>query len=304
MKHRRILAVLAVLVTSSALACSGDSDRIDSNVPDDLPDEIATRTHVRGCGTPEPTAEQVAEADRLATLRAASADLLPPGSVSIPVHFHVINKGTGFSNGDLPSAMINDQINVLNDSYSGATGGANTAFRFTLASVSRTTNATWFNSCDSASSENAMKSALRQGGASDLNIYSCNPGGGLLGWATFPSSYNSNPDDDGVVILYQSVPGGGAPSYDEGDTATHEVGHWLGLFHTFQGGCAKKKGDFVDDTPAERSPQFGCPIGIDTCRGGGPDPVTNFMDYTDDSCMFEMTAGQSTRMDSQYTAYR
>ena len=297
------LRALALLLATTTVACSGESDRIDQNIPDDLPDEIATRPYLRGCGTPEPTAEQIAESDRLTTLRAASGDLLPPGSVTVPVHFHVINKGSGISNGDLPSAMINDQIKVLNDSYAGLTGGANTAFRFTLASVSRTTNASWFNGCDAAANENAMKSALRVGGAADLNIYSCNPGGGLLGWATFPSWYAGNPDDDGVVVLYSSLPGGGATDYDEGDTATHEVGHWLGLFHTFQGGC-KKQGDTVSDTAPEKSAAFGCPIGRDTCRGGDVDPVTNFMDYTDDSCMFQMTAGQSARMDSQYTTYR
>ncbi|HEU5059057.1 MAG TPA: zinc metalloprotease [Kofleriaceae bacterium] len=299
---------LALLFATVMLACSGETDRTDPNVPDEeLSDEIAARPHLRGCGTAEPTALEIAEADRLASLRAAGGDLLPPGSVDIPVWFHVIRQGTGTSNGDLTSTMINDQIAVLNESFSGQTGGSDTAFRFTLAGVTRTTNATWYNSCDAASSENAMKSALRVGGAETLNIYSCNPGGGLLGWATFPSWYSSDPDADGVVILDQSVPGGTATPYNLGDTATHEVGHWLGLFHTFQGGCKKNAngGDAVADTPAERSPAFGCPVGRDSCpRQPGVDPITNFMDYTDDACMYELSAGQSTRMDAQYTAYR
>jgi hypothetical protein len=231
----------------------------------------------------------------------------PGGDVSaqvtgatINVYFHVINQGTGIANGDVPDSQITDQISVLNRAY-GPWG-----YSFNLVSVDRTTNAAWYTAGPDAPEEAEMKHALRQGSADDLNIYSSNPGGGLLGWSTFPWSYASNPSDDGVVVLFSSLPGGTAAPYNEGDTATHESGHWMGLLHTFEGGCSKK-GDLVSDTPAEKYPAFGCPTGRDTCTGNkhaGLDPIENFMDSTDDACMDRFTAGQDARMDAMFTTYR
>lgn len=217
----------------------------------------------------------------------------------IPVYFHVINTGSGIANGDVPTTQIQDQIDVLNAAY------ASTGWSFQLMAVTRTTNSAWFTAGPGTADEAAMKAALRQGTAEDLNIYSSSPGGSLLGWATFPSSYASRPKDDGVVLLYSSLPGGSAAPYNLGDTATHEVGHWMGLYHTFQGGCSDKRGDFVKDTPAEKSAAYDCPTGRDSCpRLPGLDPIENFMDYTDDACMFRFTVGQDARMDAMYTTYR
>jgi len=130
-------------------------------------------------------------------------------------------------------------------------------------------------------------------------------GQGLLGFATFPTNCSGSLAQDGVVIHYQSLPGGTLVPYDEGDTTTHEVGHWVGLYHTFQGGCTGN-GDFVSDTAAEASPNYDC-ISVgdrDTCSGGGPDPVDNIMDYTEDACMDNLTAGQQARWTSLTCQYR
>jgi Pregnancy-associated plasma protein-A len=215
----------------------------------------------------------------------------------IDVYVHVINKGTGLANGDIPQSMIDSQINVLNAAY------AFTGWQFTLVSVDRTTNATWYTMGPGTTAESQAKAALRQGTKRDLNLYSANPGGGLLGWAAFPWDYAARPTLDGVVVLYSSLPGGTAAPYNLGDTATHEIGHWMGLYHTFQGGCSGN-GDFVSDTPAEASPAFGCPTNRNTCSSPGLDPIRNFMDYTDDSCMNTFSGGQNTRADAQFTTYR
>jgi hypothetical protein len=216
---------------------------------------------------------------------------------TINVYFHVIRKGTTLADGNIPKKQINKQMNVLNNAY------LPTGWQFQLAGVSRTTNTTWFTVGMGSAAEAQMKNALRQGTADDLNIYTANLGGGLLGWATFPQDYASKPKMDGVVILFSSVPGGTAAPYNRGDTATHEVGHWMGLYHTFQGGCSAP-GDLVSDTPYEASPAFGCPTGRDTCASAGLDPIKNFMDYTDDACMNQFTAGQDARMDTIFTSYR
>lgn len=249
---------------------------------------------VRNCGAPEPTA---AEMDQVgAALRRHILENAVLATGNIKIAFHVIyNASTG--EGNIPQSQIDAQIAKLNSDYTG------TGFTFTLATVDRTANTSYFGMTPGSAAEKKAKAALAKDPAHRFNIYTAKPGQGLLGWATFPSSYVETNTMHGVVIHYASVPGGTLAPYNLGRTLVHEAGHYLGLYHTFQGGCTAP-GDQVDDTPYEASAAFGCPTGRNTCAATGNDPINNFMDYTDDACMYLFSAGQTVRMQAQVGTYR
>ncbi|KAJ7445255.1 metalloprotease [Mycena latifolia] len=261
----------------------------------------------RGCATHINNKDiLVAERHFDANRNQTAADKI--ANTAVKVYWHVISKDSTLAGGNIPDSQIANQISVLNKDYAGN-------ITWTLAGTARTVNADWFNNAGPSTSQQTAMKAARQGGKGDLNVYSVGfvsgSGAGLLGYSTFPSTYSSAPQDDGIVILFSSVPGGSTTGYNLGRTLTHESGHWLGLYHTFQGGCAGSgsatAGDYVVDTPAESSAASGCPSGRDTCTGTsfpGADPVTNFMDYSSDACMTQFSAGQMSRATSQFATYR
>jgi hypothetical protein len=224
-------------------------------------------------------------------------------TATIPVWFHVVAASRNPADGWVSNKQIRDQIDVLNTTFAGGRGGADTGFRFRLAGTTRTINADWF-AQETSADEVGMKSALKQGDATTLNIYSTS-GGGFLGWAYYPKIvvYQQFQVLDGVVIHFGSLPGGFLTRFNLGFTATHEAGHWLGLAHTFEDGCGGH-GDYIDDTPAEAVPTSRCPIGKDTCPEAGLDPIHNYMDYSDDACYTEFTADQAVRTHEQYVHWR
>ena len=222
---------------------------------------------------------------------------------TIPVYFHVLRAGLTYEDGNLPRSMIMEQMRVLNRAFAGGYGGAATPFSFDLKSIDYTTNAEWFTMAYGTPAERAAKTALHQGGANALNIYT-GTAGANLGWATWPWMQKEHPEWDGIVVDFESLPGGTAVRFDLGHTATHEVGHWVGLYHTFQGGCSAS-GDGVEDTPRQQIPTRGCPEGQDSCeRHPGVDPIHNYMDYSDDACYSEFTQGQVDRATGFFVQYR
>jgi hypothetical protein len=289
-----ITAVLGLFGTASAMPRDEAAACIQRTAPaaaSRVRDYVKAPTHDRLATW---TKNNPALAD--AAARATSA---PP--VTIPVWFHVIRKDLTVEGGNIPKAWITAQMKVLNDSYAGRTGGARTGFQFELEGITRTTDAGWFN-LTGYGQDTAMKTALKVGGPETLNIYSAKLGANLLGYAYLAQDAEEVGVLDGVVVHYQSLPGGDFAIYSEGDTATHEVGHWLDLLHTFDGGC--EGGDQIADTAPEASPAFNCPVGRDTCTEPGLDPIHNFMDYTQDSCMYEFTRDQAVRMQQAWLEYR
>jgi hypothetical protein len=300
--HRRVaLSLVLLLVATTSLFAQSDNGQDHAN----------GNASFNRCSTPEKSAIDIeleeAYTSQLIGARQSQGRFRTESdavTVTVSVYFHVITSTSGA--GNVSDTAIANQIKVLNDAYSGLTGGSDTKFRFALAGTNRTANNTWFAAGYGTTAEAQMKAALRQGGAGALNFYTNQPSTGELGWATFPSSYASQPSKDGVVCDWRTLPGGSFAPYNEGDTGTHEVGHWVGLYHTFQGGC-QKNNDYVSDTNAEKSPAFGCPNGRDSCttrQYPGVDPIENFMDYTDDFCMYKFTAGQASRAASLSATYR
>jgi hypothetical protein len=296
-RHMIFFWAAALTVVGGLAACRDGSQRVAGDLTQEENDDRVGQ-EIRRCAVPEVGVEQVDQVNAL--LRAARMNgrqRRSAASATVRLVFHVISSGSGEAEGNVSEAQLAAQVQVLNAAYAGAAGGAATPFHFELAGVSRTVNPLWASMTFGSDAELQAKSALHQGDQSVLNVYLVSPPDGTLGWATFPFDYTSAPLLDGVVVWYQTLPGGPLIPYNEGDTLTHEVGHWLGLFHTFQGECSAVN-DTIADTPAEQWPAFGCPVARDSClRDSGADAIHNYMDYSDDSCLFEFTAEQSERMD-------
>jgi hypothetical protein len=216
---------------------------------------------------------------------------------TVPVYFHVMLSASGA--GDVTQTQIDQQVAVLNRDFAGgkSSAAADLGVSFTLAGVDRYYNNSWHQDKQSAT----YRKQTRLGGKNALNIWLVDFS--YLGIATFPWDYAKQPGIDGIRVQYSSLPGGSATNYNFGETATHEAGHWFGLYHTFQGGCTTTN-DEVADTPAQSSYTSGCPEGRDSCSLPGLDPIHNFMDYSYDNCYTEFTQGQADRASQMWLAYR
>ena len=218
---------------------------------------------------------------------------------TVPVYIHKMLSTSGA--GDVTDAQIKAQMAELNQDFAGGENRRDadqTGFSFVLARVDTYYNDAWHRDHSSST----YRKLTRLGGKDALNIWLVDFK--YLGIATFPWDYAKSPGIDGIRVHWGSLPDGTFANYDEGKTATHEAGHWFGLFHTFQGGCTATN-DEVSDTPAQKSPTTGCPIGRDSCPDlPGLDPIHNYMDYSYDACYDQFTPGQGDRMSTMWAAYR
>jgi len=276
----------------------------------------------RKCGTAEVLERQLAEdpslrkrMDQIETFtqkvsKNPSAFRLVNGVITIPVVVHVVYKTTAQNISD---AQVQSQIDVLNEDYGNTNQDkalipaefqgvdATVGIRFVLDRIVRkqTNKTSW-------STNDAVKKTA-QGGSNPvdpstyLNMWACNLGQGLLGYAQFPGGAAAT---DGVVILYSAFGRNGTliNTYNKGRTATHEVGHWMNLRHIW--GDANCGNDLVADTPPASTANYGCPNypKNTTCTGGKAEMTMNYMDYTDDACMYMFTNGQKSRINAVFAA--
>ncbi|KAI9368642.1 hypothetical protein BJX61DRAFT_537100 [Aspergillus egyptiacus] len=233
--------------------------------------------------------------------------------IEIETWFHIVSSNG--SDDAVSDSMIATQLSYLQNAYRNAT------ITYRLEGVTRQTNDKWARNED----ELAMKGALRKGSYGTLNVYfqtdlqtqtsprtvahqlgpSEKLATSVLGFCTLPnpsinvSSPRSDYVKDGCNVLAKTMPGGTLTHYNRGGTAIHEIGHWNGLLHTFEGeSCSHdNEGDYIADTPQESVPTDGCPVRKDSCVDSpGVDPVHNFMDYSSDECYENFTPAQVKRM--------
>ncbi|NHF60330.1 zinc metalloprotease [Flavobacteriaceae bacterium TP-CH-4] len=228
------------------------------------------------------------------------------GAITIPVVINIIEKFPG----EVTQSQITSQIRILNEDFNNNnsnTSGVPSAFAGLVADVDITFVAGTINRVvntrNSWGTNDAMKDPS-QGGiaptdpANNLNIWVCEIGGGILGYAQFPGGAAAT---DGVVIgtdFFGENSAGGI--YGKGRTGTHEVGHWLNLRHIWGDGRCNRD-DFVADTPKSDRANYNCPTYPTThCRSA--DMTMNYMDYVQDDCMYMFTLGQNERMRALFVA--
>ena len=240
--------------------------------------------------------------------------------ITIPVVIHIVYKN---ETENISDQQIQTQLDILNKDFRNLNADklpsqhpffpltGNAGFEFCLANLdpngNATTGITRTNTTIDEFTDDDLVKFDSLGGANGwnaekyLNIWVCDLGNQLLGYATFPTDLSDNPQADGVVINFTAFGtlGTAKSPFDRGRTATHEIGHWLNLEHIWGDDTDCSGTDGVDDTPDQRVETINCPSGVltDICTATAPGIMyQNFMDYTDDACMVMFSNGQAERM--------
>jgi hypothetical protein len=302
--------IFSLLIFAACQKSDAPADQ-DENLPEIAPTK-------RACASQEVLEAQmaadpalrarIAEIERFTEkmILSGQAGRLVNGVIEIPVVVHVLYNTTAQN---ISPAQVQSQIDVLNEDFNNTNADrtkvpaeftdeqTSVGIRFVLEQTIRvqTKVRSW-------STNDAMKNSKRGGSdaitpSTHLNMWACNLGQGLLGYAQFPGG---NPATDGVVVLYSAfgsrakAAGTYVNAYDLGRTATHEVGHYLNLRHIW--GDATCGTDYVNDTPTAHGANYGCPGTIEGCAANTREMTMNYMDYTDDLCMYMFSNGQKGRI--------
>ncbi len=275
--------------------------------------ELKDGTTVRGhiCATPPPTREFLEELRAVLSLVSEETDgfeVKGKTLARIPLFFHVIQTTSG--KGYVTDQQIIEQVQVLNERFK------STGVQFYIDGVEDVVNNTWFKKCSLLKKNGAvnrkyvkMTKKLAVAPRSTVNIYSCQLPGTALGFGIIAGLLPEGHKANGIVLDHLTFPGGPYEQYSKGITGVHEMGHYLGLLHTFYPGVdgmpngCDGNGDEVADTPFEAEPAYECKP-RDSCPQAGMDPIKNFMDYTDDNCRKKFSIGQKIRMLDMTLYYR
>lgn len=300
--------LLTVSILTLLFSCSNEEN---SNPENSLSNSLAKERH---CASHDVLEEQLKDnpdfAQKIAEIESFTEDAIlngkapSVGNITIPVVVNVLYRT---SSENISLSQIQSQIDALNKDFNGANSEfnqvpaifsgvkANVGVTFVLDVVNRkqTSKSSW-------GTRDAMKKGKRGGidatsPDTKLNIWVCTIGGGILGYAQFPGGNSST---DGVVVdsRYFGTTGTATSPFDKGRTATHEVGHWMNLRHIW--GDSNCGNDFVNDTPTHNTANYGCPSfpHYSSCSGNPVEMTMNYMDYTDDACMYMFSEGQKNRM--------
>ena len=247
------------------------------------------------CGVREPDRATTELVESLLTDFRKSFRPGEKATVRVPVVVHMITKGR---EGNHPNRIVERWIDNLNAGFSG------TPFQFELVRINRVNNRQWHEDCAIGTRNHLnMTRRLAVDPAKTLNVYVCRPVP-ATGMGSLPFMFPQRDKRHSVVIHSSAMPHGQGRTEisTHGYVLVHEVGHYLGLFHTFQGGCEDR--DQVADTPGQEAPANGCQGFRDTCPSVGADDVTNYMDYANDLCWDHFTPGQIQRMVEMTAVFR